>query len=141
MYGKCLCGLVSFDIIDVVPKLYQCHCSLCRKQGGAPSNTAAIFAKKHFQWLSGHEHVKSWVKDTGFRSDFCSRYGSPVPNPLRTVPYYWVLAGLLEGDVQLEVAAHLYVDSRASWDTITYSGKQYETSPELSELLKLGMHG
>jgi hypothetical protein len=48
MYGKCLCVLVSFDIIDVVPELYQCHCSLCRKQGGSSSNTAAIFAKNIF---------------------------------------------------------------------------------------------
>ena len=140
MYGKCLCGLVSFDIIDVVPKLYQCHCSLCRKQSGTSSSVAAIVANKHFQWLSGHEHVKSWVKDTGFRSDFCSRCGSPVPNPLRTVPYYWVPAGLLEGDVPLEVAVHLYMGSRALWDAVPASGKHYETTPELTELLKLGEH-
>ena len=55
MRGKCLCGLIEFEIVGVAPKLYQCHCSLCRKQGGASSNTAAIVAKEQFRWLAGQE--------------------------------------------------------------------------------------
>lgn len=136
MRGKCLCGLIEFEIVGVVPKLYQCHCSLCRKQGGASSNTAAIVAEEQMQWLSGQEHITSWVKDTGFRSDFCSNCGSPVPNPLSGKPYFWVPVGLLEGDVQLKISAHLFVGSKASWDVITSPGKQYETMPELAELLR-----
>lgn len=135
MRGKCLCGQVEFEVNGVVPKLYQCHCSLCRKQGGATSNTAAIVAKEHFNWLAGQERISSWVKDTGFRSDFCSNCGSPVPNPLRSTPYYWVPAGLLEGDVQLKISAHLCVGSKASWDVIASAGTQYETMPELFVLL------
>jgi hypothetical protein len=136
MRGKCLCGLIEFEVLGVAPKLYQCHCSLCRKQGGASSNTAAIVAQEQFRWLSGQEHISSWVKDTGFRSDFCSNCGSPVPNPLRSTPYYWVPAGLFEDGVQLIVSAHLFVGSKASWDVIASPGTQYETMPELSELLR-----
>lgn len=136
MRGKCLCGMIEFEIVGVVPKLYQCHCSLCRKQGGASSNTAAIVANENFTWLSGQDHISSWVKDTGFRSDFCSNCGSPVPNPLRNKQYYWVPAGLLEGDVPLQVSAHFFVGSKASWDVIASPGTQYETMPELSELLR-----
>lgn len=136
MRGKCLCGMVEFEIVGVVPKLYQCHCSLCRKQGGASSNTAAIVANENFTWLRGQDHISSWVKDTGFRSDFCSNCGSPVPNLLRNKPYYWVPAGLLEGDVPLQVSAHFFVGSKASWDVIASPGTQYETMPELSELLR-----
>jgi hypothetical protein len=136
MRGKCLCGQIEFEIVGVVPKLYQCHCSLCRKQGGASSNTAAIIAKENLRWLAGQEQISSWVKDTGFRSDFCSKCGSPVPNPLRSTPYYWVPAGLLDGSVQLKVRAHLYVGSKASWDVIASPGTQYETMPEFSELVR-----
>jgi len=136
MRGKCLCGLIEFEVLGVAPKLYQCHCSLCRKQGGASSNTAAIVAQEQFRWLSGQEHISSWVKDTGFRSDFCSNCGSPVPNPLGSTPCYWVPAGLFEEDVQLKISAHLFVGSKASWDVIASPGTQYETMPELSELLR-----
>lgn len=138
MYGKCLCGLVMFEVTGEVPKLYQCHCSLCRKQGGASSSTAAIVPNEHFQWLSGHERVFSWVSDTGFRSDFCSKCGSPVPNPVRSKPYYWVPAGLFEGDEKLTINAHLCVGSKASWDVISAPGKHYEDMPELTELLHMG---
>lgn len=135
MRGKCLCGKIEFEIVGTLSRLYQCHCSLCRKQGGTASNTAAIVAKEQFKWLTDQEQISSWVKDTGFRSDFCSNCGSPVPNPLRNTPYYWVPAGLLEGDNQLKIDAHLFVGSKASWDVIAPPGKQYETMPELSELL------
>jgi hypothetical protein len=137
MRGKCLCGQVEFEISGAVPKLYQCHCSLCQKQGGSTSNTATIVTTENFKWLAGQEHISSWVKDTGFRSDFCSRCGSPVPNRLRSTSHFWVPAGLFNSGAELEVVAHLFVDSKASWDTIASSGVKYQTMPELSEFLEL----
>ena len=137
MRGKCLCGLVEFEVEGKLPRLYQCHCSLCRKQGGSSSNSATIVNAENFRWLSSQEHISSWVKDTGYRSDFCSKCGSPVPNPLRNSPYYWVPVGLLDDDQQLELAAHLFVGSKAPWDVIAPKGKQYETAPELLEFIRL----
>lgn len=127
---------IEFELLGPAPKLYQCHCSLCRKQGGASSNTAAIVAKERFRWIAGEERISSWVKDTGFRSDFCSNCGSPVSNPLRSTPYFWVPAGLLEGNAPLKISAHLCVGSKASWDVIAAPGTQYDAMPELSVLLQ-----
>jgi hypothetical protein len=139
MRGSCLCGKVEFQIGGNLPKIYQCHCSLCRKQGGSSSNSAIIVEATNFCWIAGQEHISSYVRPTGFRSDFCSRCGSRVPNPLRTTAYYWVPAGLLDDNMNLEVGAHLFVGSKASWDTIPSNGPQYETMPELSEFIEL-MH-
>lgn len=135
--GKCLCGAVEFEVTGPAPKLYQCHCTLCRKQGGSTSNTGAIVPQDSVRWLSGQELVSSWVKPTGFRSDFCSRCGSPVPNPLRSTRYYWLPAGLFEGSEKLEVVAHLYLDSKASWDTAPLTGAQFDTMPEMREFIRL----
>ena len=139
MRGSCLCGEVTFQIGGALPKIYQCHCSLCRKQGGSSSNSAIIVPAQNFQWLDGQEQISSYVRSTGFRSDFCSRCGSPVPNPLRTVAYYWVPAGLLDDDQNLEVGVHLFVGSKAAWDEIPANGLQYRAAPELSELIEV-MH-
>jgi len=130
MQGKCLCEQVKFEITGVTPKLYQCHCSLCRKQGGSTSNTAAIVAAENFRWLSGEQNISSYVKPTGFRSDFCSTCGSTVPNPLRKTRFYWVPSGMFEGSEKLEIAAHLYVGSKAHWDTAPLSGQVYDTMPD-----------
>jgi hypothetical protein len=137
MRGKCLCGSVEFEVVGPTPRLYQCHCSLCRKQSGSSSNTATIVGTEHFRWLAGQEHISSWVKDTGFRSDFCAKCGSPVPNPLRATLYYWVPVGLLEGEQELDVSVHLFVGSKASWDVIAAPGTKFESAPELSQFISL----
>jgi len=122
MQGKCLCGEVEFEVDGEGLKLLQCHCSLCRKHGGSSSNTSTFVANKHFRWLRGIASITSWVKDNGFRSDFCSKCGSPVPNPFRNKPYFWVPAGLLEDSGKLEIVAHICVASKASWDVIGSQG-------------------
>src|SRR5579859_2238045 len=102
MRGKCLCEAVEFEIIGSNPKLYQCHCSLCRKQGGSTSNTATVVAFENFRWVSGQERISSFVKPTGFRSDFCSMCGSTVPNPLRNTPYFSELCTLQTHYINLQ---------------------------------------
>lgn len=116
MLGKCLCGTVQFNVGRESLKVYQCHCSLCRKQSGTCSNLGAIVPNESFQFLNGSEEVTSWVKETGFRSDFCSRCGSPVPNPLREMDYYWIPVGLFEEDAQIELVSHIFLDSKAHWE-------------------------
>ncbi len=136
MRGRCLCGQVEFEILGADPRLYQCHCSLCRKQSGSAASAGAIIAKENFRWLSGHDGISSWVADTGFRSHFCSNCGCPVPNPFSTA-YFWVPAGLLDHAGPLEIAVHLFVGSKASWDMVSSSGIKFETMPELSRVLEL----
>jgi len=138
--GSCLCGAIRFAVDGPFPLLYQCHCSLCRKQGGSVSNTGLIVAADKYRWLEGEALVSQWARATGFRSYFCSRCGSPVPNPLRDTGYVWVPSGLLDGDGPLEIGAQLYVDSKAAWDTLPTGGKRFKTAPDLTELIAL-LHG
>jgi hypothetical protein len=137
MRGKCLCGKVEFEVLGRIARLYQCHCGLCRKQSGSSSNTATIVTENHFRWLAGKEGISSWVKDTGFRSDFCSTCGSPVPNPLRSTDYWWIPAGLLEGESEAKVAAHLFIGSKASWDEITGTASRYDEMPQLLDIVTI----
>lgn len=136
MRGKCLCGEVEFAVSGALPDIYQCHCSLCRKTTGSSANAALIVQSDNFQWVSGQDFVTSYVTDTGYRSDFCSRCGSPLPNPLNGKAEYWIPAGLLEDNSGLlQIAAHLHVGSKASWDVIGLSGVQYQDAPDLASLL------
>jgi hypothetical protein len=93
---------------------------------------------ENFRWLEGEERVSSWIKDTGFRSDFCSNCGSPVPNPLRGLPYQWIPAGLLE-DGDLKIGVHVFTSSRTSWVVDAPLASAYETCPELLEFVRLLM--
>lgn len=137
LHGSCLCGSVAFEIDGPFPRLYQCHCSLCRKQGGSASNTGLIVEAARFRWARGEAQVTTWMRSTGFRSHFCSVCGAPVPNPLRDTGYIWVPAGLLDDGESLAIAAQLYVGSRAPWDKAWGIGAEHETAPELRELIRL----
>jgi hypothetical protein len=140
LQGSCLCGAVRFEVDGPFPKLYQCHCSLCRKQGGSVSNTGLIMAADKFRWLEGEAKVGKWQRSTGFRSWFCQRCGSTVPNPLRDTGYVWVPTGALDGDGPLEVGAQLFLGSKTSWDLPRSDGLQLETAPSLKELIAI-LHG
>jgi len=48
-----------------------------------------------------------------------------------------VPAGLLDDSASLEIGVHLFADSKASWDVIPSNGQQYETMPDLTELIRL----
>lgn len=134
--GSCLCGNIKFRISDIGNMIYQCHCSLCRKQGGAASNTGTVVPSGHLEWLKGEEDIKSWVKSTGFRSDFCSNCGSIVPNPLREYDYYWVPVGTLD-DADFKIIMSIYTESKAPWGFLAPHADQHETMPEFEELIAL----
>ncbi len=79
MRGKRLCEAVEFEILGEVPGLYQCHCSLCRKQGGSTSNTATIVANNKFRWLKGEEKFQP----LRCRQDSVRTFAAPVAPPCR----------------------------------------------------------
>lgn len=132
--GSCLCGNIEFEIVDIGNKIYQCHCSLCRKQGGSASNTGTVVPLNNLKWIKGEEHIESWVKSSGFRSDFCSNCGAIVPNPLRKFNYYWVPVGSLD-DADFEIIMSIYKDSKASWGILAPNSEHYETMPEFEEFI------
>ena len=52
-----------------------------------------------------------------------------MPNLLRGTEYLWVPAGLLDGDLPLQISAHLCVASKASSDTIPADTVKFEHLP------------
>lgn len=134
--GSCLCGAVEFTVQGLSGNIYQCHCSLCRKQGGSASNTGTVVPHDQLTWLKGKENIKTWVKETGFKSCFCGTCGSLVPNQLRGMDYYWIPVGTLETDA-FKIVANLYLEHKASWGVVSPDGDRFATMPEVKEFITL----
>jgi hypothetical protein len=137
MQGKCLCGEVRFTLSGELPDLYQCHCSLCRKVSGSSSNAACIVELAQLRWNAGENLIHKYESDSGFKSYFCSRCGSPLPNLTAHGTAWWVPAGLLEQGAGLRVAAHVFVASRAPWDVVADVGEHFDEMPDAEALKKL----
>ena len=134
MKGSCLCESVEFELKNFSGNIYQCHCSICRKQGGSSSNSGAIVAIDKLFWVKGQDQVHTWKKETGFTSSFCKNCGSLVPNILRGIDYYWIPVGALE-DGEFEIVANIYTDSKVSWAPMPERGVKFPTMPEFHKFI------
>lgn len=140
MLGKCLCGDIEFSAeIKTNPfKIYQCHCSLCKKQSGSSANSATIIEAAHFNWIK-NATIKSWQKETGFSSHFCANCGCPVPNAFAD-KYYWIPLGLLELENKLDaikVVANFCLRSKSSWHNVYQESDNFDGLPDFKTILEL----
>jgi hypothetical protein len=126
--GSCLCGRVVFEVDGKTGPAGQCHCSKCRKVSGTDGNAVFYASAKGFRWLGGETEIKVFQVPggNGWATHFCGTCGSPVPqlNPDRK--FWFVPAGLLDDDPGFRgYSAHIYVDSKAPWVSITDGAPQY----------------
>jgi hypothetical protein len=127
--GTCLCGTVRYELDGPFMAMMHCHCSMCRKQHGAPFATFVAGAISGFRWLGGKDAIAEYKSsEHGVRSH-CRRCGSVTPMLLPQAGLALVTAGNLEGDLGLKPQAHMFVGSKAGWHTITDSLPQHAGNP------------
>ena len=124
--GSCLCGGIRFHFARAVTQIGMCHCSQCRKVSGVASNAVIVVPAADLTWLSGEDLRETYAKPSGWRTTFCRRCGSPVPQKLPGTEAYWVPAGVLDDDPGLHVGGHIFVGSKAPWDEIAGPAPQFE---------------
>lgn len=104
---------------------------------GAAANASCLVPVNDFRWLSGEQDITQYLAPSGYRSHFCARCGSSVPNRMKHFDLYWVPAGNLPGDLDMQVAVHLCVASKAVWDEVVTTGQRFDAVPNIDTLLKL----
>lgn len=116
--GRCLCGDVQFRVNTEIQRMYHCHCSLCRKQSGTAANAATLVNQQNFEWIAGIFSISWYQKDTGFRSHFCQRCGSPVPNLVGTTTFIWIPLGLLDTAPAIQQKFSFCLSDQVAWTSI-----------------------
>ena len=121
--GSCLCGGVRFEIEKAVGPFELCHCSRCRKVSGSAFVAAVGALTEDFHLLRGHELISVYdapilQHPPAYRSSFCSRCGSPVPNPDTESKWFEIPAGILDDEPELRPDKHIFIEDRATWFNI-----------------------
>ncbi|MCB1624632.1 MAG: GFA family protein [Pseudomonadales bacterium] len=116
--GSCLCGRVAFQVHGDFQKFFLCHCVHCRKDTGS-SNAANLFSTTaEIDWLRGQDLVSTFkLPDTLHRRSFCSNCGSALPYWLKEINLVVVPAGSLDSAVPIRPQGHLFMASKANWDS------------------------
>lgn len=119
--GSCLCGTVSWQASSQTEgafvRMSHCHCGICRKLHGTGFATYCASEASGFDWLSGEDSIARHETSPGVRRSFCATCGSVVPG----APWEGrviMAAGTLDDDPGIRPQAHIFVASKAPWDSI-----------------------
>lgn len=126
--GSCLCGTVTYEVLESFEFMGNCHCSMCRKSNGAAFATWGIIKAESFRWTSGEESVQEYESSPGRQRCFCKKCGSALVSSHGGVVGE-VVVGSVDGDPVSRPREHIFVGSKAPWHDITDSLPQYEEWP------------
>ncbi|HYB55457.1 MAG TPA: GFA family protein [Alphaproteobacteria bacterium] len=112
--GGCLCGSVRYRISLEPHHTGHCHCSMCRRAGGAPVVTWITLKE---QGLAVTKGTPSWYQSSDHgRRAFCPSCGTPLFfTSTRYAGYVDVTAGSLDHPERVTPDRHVYAPDRIPW--------------------------
>ncbi len=132
IHGSCLCGGVEFELDGPVVRMFNCHCSICRKTSGAAHGTFAVGHAKDFTWHKGEDLISQYETPANGPRSFCSNCGSTLPGV--DDRYAAMPAGALDDDPVKRPEFHFLTASKASWHEIVDDLPAFEEFPSPSDL-------
>lgn len=125
--GGCLCGTVRFEVHGGIRKIVYCHCSECRKAQGSAFATNGIVVADEFIITAGESELTAYESTPGQSKYFCRHCGSPIMSKTDSRPdQVRVRLGTIESDIKERPEAHIFVTSKAIWETVEGVLPQYE---------------
>lgn len=119
--GSCLCGAVRYELTKPPVRAHNCHCSRCRKSTGAAFASNVFVPLDGFRFSQGENELVSYKPPEAerFTHAFCRHCGGAMPWPNQSRGVMVVPMGSLDEHPGITPAAHIFVDSKAPWFTIT----------------------
>lgn len=128
--GSCLCGKVQFEVAGEFEKFFLCHCEYCRKDTGSAHAANLFSSTATLRWLAGADNVSCYdLPGTRHSKCFCRLCGSALPRQQMDGALLVVPAGSLTSAVTIRPDAHIFVASRAGWDTALESVPTFDRFP------------
>ncbi len=132
LHGSCLCGDVAYRVRLPIKQFVHCHCSRCRKATGTGHATNLYVDPAQFEWVRGEGQLIRYDLPSArsFATTFCRACGSPLPHRTRSGRTVVVPAGSLDDEPPSPPRAHIFWDSRASWDRADEAAPRFAGYPE-----------
>jgi hypothetical protein len=128
--GGCLCAAVRYEITPPAIVMVNCHCSRCRRARAAAHATNLFVGAEQLRITRGEDRMRIFNLPGAerFGQNFCADCGGKTPRLSPKIGRWVVPAGTLDGDPGIRPALHIFVGSKASWDTITDTLPQFEAA-------------
>ena len=127
--GECFCGKVKYRVNGKLHDARSCHCSKCRKAFSSQASAYAAIDPTEFEWMSGESLLTSYLSQKGFGLQFCKICGSTISG-IYNGEIHGITLGCVNGDPEVELGMHIYVGSKAKWETIPEGVPQFQEGPK-----------
>ncbi|WP_428603934.1 GFA family protein [Sedimenticola sp.] len=121
--GGCLCGCVEYEVHGPLRDVVNCYCDQCRKSSGNfVSATAALDSQLSILRGDG----LAWYGNKLAKRGFCRECGSSLfwlPHPGDGL--IRIMAGSLQRDTGLRVAAHIFVGQRSDFQELSGNAPRF----------------
>ena len=128
--GRCLCGAIRYELAGTPISVADCHCSICRRESGAPSLPYAGYRRADVTITGSLKYYRS--SDIA-RRGFCGTCGSPICYEGGDHPEsIWLTIGTHDDAAHVPPREHLYVEDKLPWVEIPRGLKQWPQARERS---------
>jgi hypothetical protein len=131
--GTCLCGNVMIEVPDRFDFMGYCHCLECRKASGSDYSIVGSVTADNFYIVKGVEFIKYYHKSSETDAAFCRHCGSSLFNRKLKTHRYNIRLGILDELPSQRPTFHIFVGSKAPWDSICDDLPQHAAHPPKTE--------
>jgi hypothetical protein len=130
--GGCACGGVRYELLAPPLSVQHCHCETCRKISGEFTSTGAVVHRADIA-IAGADSLTTYYSSASFRRDFCRTcgcylfaYEDSEPELMYFAPA--TIDGGRHPGHPPGSECHIYVRSKAEWETIADGLPQYQAA-------------
>lgn len=116
--GSCFCGAARYRVRDAFEYALNCHCSQCQRTTGSAFKAFAG-AKVEALVSPPQERVRLTYGDEAAHDVHCRVCGSLLYSVVREHAWVHIAMGTLLDTPSIRPQAHIFVQSKAPWFTIT----------------------
>lgn len=129
--GSCLCGAVRYRFTGAPAKMTHCHCTDCRKHGGAAFATFVEVPRGRFAYVAGEKDLTTHRASTGTMRAFCRACGSSIASwTEQDRDFIYLTAATLDTRLERKPDYHIFVRSKVPWLDIRDGLPQHAAYPE-----------
>jgi len=116
--GNCLCGAVSFEVVNAFDRLFFCSCDQCRQITGSAFASNLFVRADQFDWLGGIEDIVTYqVPGRNISKSFCKICGSGLPWSSGDNSKIIIPAGTLTGEPDIAERTRIFANEQPSWSS------------------------
>lgn len=128
--GQCACGAVRYQVEDRFRYAGYCHCSQCRRATGSAFSVFGGIEQGRLRVVRGSDVLAAFEKNSDDSVSFCRRCGSNLFSIVRDGIYAHVQLGTLDDAPSVRPSFHIFVNSKAAWDSIDDTLPQFAMHPQ-----------